>query len=348
MNPDWIAIHIFYASDSNPVLVECLRPLVRQLQRDSLIRRYFFIKYWMEGPHVRLRLLTTTPDYAEAVMAVAEPQITQFLKRRPALYEVDHESIRPHYKQMFIAEYGEAAWIQSYGEEGQMPFRPNNSHDVFPYEPEYGRYGGPEGVELAEWHFEHSSDVVLDLLGRANVHVRPVLLGLGAQLELPLLYTFLETDERVVEFLGNYMQFWQDTFGEDTSDRYPSFDRKYDRMATSLQDRVAQVRRIVFEGSLGGQTERERRWVEHIRELKLEVENLATAGKLRFSRASDPGGGEPTVVDDIGTAASILLSSYVHMTNNRLGVSILDEIYLSYVLRKSILAMADGAGQLTG
>ena len=34
--------------------------------------------------------------------------------------------------------------------------------------------------------------------------------------------------------------------------------------------------------------------------------------------------------------ATVLLSSYVHMTNNRLGVAILDEIYLSYLIQQSL------------
>ena len=33
----------------------------------------------------------------------------------------------------------------------------------------------------------------------------------------------------------------------------------------------------------------------------------------------------------------ILLSSYVHMTANRLGASILDEIYLAYINRLTVL-----------
>ena len=39
-------------------------------------------------------------------------------------------------------------------------------------------------------------------------------------------------------------------------------------------------------------------------------------------------------------ALAIVLSSYVHMTNNRLGVSILDEIYLSYVICRALSDMA--------
>ena len=44
--------------------------------------------------------------------------------------------------------------------------RPNNSCSYEPYEPEYGKYGGPAGVALAEWHFEHSSDLVIDAIRR--------------------------------------------------------------------------------------------------------------------------------------------------------------------------------------
>jgi hypothetical protein len=54
---------------------------------------------------------------------------------------------------------------------------------------------------------------------------------------------------------------------------------------------------------------------------------LADSGNLSFRDGP---------VRDPRAALAIVLSSYVHMTNNRLGVSILDEIYLSYVIGKAL------------
>ncbi|MET7969455.1 thiopeptide-type bacteriocin biosynthesis protein [Micromonospora sp. NPDC005305] len=330
---DWLSVHVFYASNANPMLVEGVRPLVDELRAEGLISRYFFIKYWMEGPHVRLRVLPAPGADPAVVKARVDEAIAAFLRRRPALYEVDSEGLGDLYKQMFLAEYGRERWDEEYGPDGVMPMRANNSWHHIPYEREYGRYGGPAGMELAEWHFEHSSDVVLDLLATTNVHVRPVLLGLSAQLTMMMCAVFLTDDERIAGFLDEYRRFWEVSYSEPSDDYHASFDNSYRRMDAALRDRLAQIRAAAREHADVRPGGVEGRWSAHCRELRDRVVAATERGDLVFQR----GGAEPTEVRDLDAALPILLSSYVHMTNNRLGVSILDEIYLSYVLRTALL-----------
>ncbi|MGS2616750.1 thiopeptide-type bacteriocin biosynthesis protein [Micromonospora sp. LZ34] len=329
----WLSVHVFYASNANPMLVEGVRPLVDELRAEGLISRYFFIKYWMEGPHVRLRVLPAPGVDPAVVRARVDAAVDAFLRRRPALYEVDSDGLGELYKQMYLAEYGRQRWDEEYGSDGVMPMRANNSYHHIPYEREYGRYGGPAGIELAEWHFEHSSDVVLDLLATTNVHVRPVLLGLSAQLTMMMCAVFLADDQRIAGFLDEYRRFWEVSYSEPSDDYHDSFDTSYRRMDDALRARLADIRAAARDGAdvrPGGVAGR---WSAHCRELRDRVVSAAERGELVFQR----GGGEPTVVSDLDAALPILLSSYVHMTNNRLGVSILDEIYLSYLLRTALL-----------
>ncbi|MFF5180735.1 lantibiotic dehydratase C-terminal domain-containing protein [Micromonospora sp. NPDC000316] len=329
----WLSVHVFYASNANPMLVEGVRPLVDELRAEGLISRYFFIKYWMEGPHVRLRVLPAPGVDPAVVRARVDAAIGAFLRRRPALYEVDSAGLGDLYKQMFLAEYSQQRWDEEYGPDGVMPMRANNSHHHIPYEREYGRYGGPAGIELAEWHFEHSSDVVLDLLATTNVHVRPVLLGLSAQLTMMMCAVFLDDDQRIAGFLDEYRSFWEVSYAEPSDDYHASFDTSYRRMDAALRGRLADIcvaARDRTSGRLGGV---EGRWLDHCTALRDRVVALVEGGELLFQR----GGGDLTPVTDLAAALPILLSSYVHMTNNRLGVSILDEIYLSYLLRAALL-----------
>ncbi|MEU1689065.1 thiopeptide-type bacteriocin biosynthesis protein [Micromonospora sp. NPDC005707] len=330
---DWLSVHVFYASNANPMLVEGVRPLVDELRAEGLISRYFFIKYWMEGPHVRLRVLPAPGADPAVVRARVDEAIAAFLRRRPALYEVDSDGLGDLYKQMFLAEYGRERWDEEYGPDGVMPMRANNSWHHIPYEREYGRYGGPAGMELAEWHFEHSSDVVLDLLATTNVHVRPVLLGLSAQLTMMMCAVFLTDDRRIAEFLDEYRRFWEVSYSEPSDDYHASFDNSYRRMDAALRDRLTQIRNGARDHADVRPGGVEGRWSAHCRELRDRVVAATERGELVFQR----GGAEPTEVRDLDAALPILLSSYVHMTNNRLGVSILDEIYLSYVLRTALL-----------
>ncbi|MGW3602786.1 lantibiotic dehydratase C-terminal domain-containing protein [Micromonospora sp. NPDC005161] len=329
----WLSVHVFYASNANPMLVEGVRPLVDELRAEGLISRYFFIKYWMEGPHVRLRVLPAPGVDPAVVRARVDAAIGAFLRRRPALYEVDSAGLGDLYKQMFLAEYGAQRWDEEYGPDGVMPMRANNSYHHIPYEREYGRYGGPAGVELAEWHFEQSSDVVLDLLATTNVHVRPVLLGLSAQLAMMMCAVFLDDDRRIAGFLDEYRRFWEVSYSEPSDDYHASFDTSYRRMDAALRGRLADIRVAAREQSTARVGGVEGRWLAHCRALRERVVALARDGELVFQR----GGGEPTPLTDLDAALPIQLSSYVHMTNNRLGVSILDEIYLSYLMRAALL-----------
>jgi hypothetical protein len=335
MNKNWISMHIFYSSNANPIIVDCLGPLISLLREHGLIQRYFFIKYWMEGPHVRLRLLPAEGVEEEEVKRVIEPIIDEYLRRRPALYELDPEQFRAFHKDMFVAEYGEDKWVEEYGEEGEMPLRPNNSFHHIEYEPEYARYGGIDGMEVAEWHFEKSSDIVMRLLRDTNARVRTIMLGLSIQLSLALCFGFLEDDQKVIDFLVNYLKYWQETFHKESFNLHSDFDKKYSKMAPELLQRIKEVRRYIVDNTPGSLTAIEREWAAHIRELRFRIDALVEAKKLVFEGKGEDGEVGPITPLDL-VYYQVLLSSYIHMTNNRLGVSILDEIYLSYILKRAL------------
>lgn len=320
----WISIHIHYASYPEPLLLECLRPLTSRLRERRLILGYFFIRYWFEGPHIRLRLLPE-PGREVEVRCEAEQAIGEFLRRRPALYTPDAEELGPLYKGFYLAEYGEEAWDEAYGAGGVMPIRPTNTMSYEEYTPEYHRYGGPVGVAVAEWHFEHSSDMVLDLITAANVHVRPVLLGQSLQMSLTMCDVLLDgEDDAIAEFFAVNRRYWERSHNVDpkAADRY--FDAAYGRCAARLRERITALRDGVRHDE-ARLTPMQRGWVRHARELR---------------RRLDSSSGIP---DDFTVGR--LLGSYLHMTNNRLGVTIPEEIYLSHLLRRALLPEPAGTSQ---
>ena len=329
----WISLHVFYAANANPVLVRCVRPLVADLRARGLLRSWFFIRYWLEGPHVRLRLLPAGPSAAAEVAATAQDALARFLRERPALYEEDRDSSGELYKNMFLAEYSQERWDELYGADGTMPFRDNNSVAPIPYERELSRYGGPVGMELAEWHFQESSEMVLTLLETTNVHVRTVLLGQAAQLTAALCFAFLGDEGEVAAFLTRYRTMWETSYQEPSDAQHERFDRSYQRMRDRLVERIRHVRDSARDDPAASPTPLERSWLAHCAELRDRVLKSAEAEALVFRDGAVP---------DPRAALAIVLSSYVHMTNNRLGVSILDEIYLSYVMVKALADLAPG------
>ncbi len=340
---EWVSLHVYYSGDADPMIVETVRPLVARLREDGLIDGWFFVKYWKGGPHLRLRFHPVSAEARDEVTTRAAGAVQEFLTRRPALFDVytDAESRGRVYKKMYVAEYGEESWNREYGADGQMPFEPNNSVAPAPYEPEYDRYGGETGVAIAEWHFERSSDLTAHLLAVSNTHVRPVLLGLATQLMLMSAYTFLGEDAAVRRFFQRYRAFWEAAYDEPTAERHAAFDRSFELTRATFEAKLARIRDLA-----GGGAEQpsgiERTWLTHCRDLRDRVRAAADRGELRFR---SPGGGDPEPMPYGEPLVTVLLSSYVHMTDNRLGASPGQEAYLSYLVERALEPGVVAAGQ---
>lgn len=56
--PKWHSVYIYYKDDPKYCLVEVIKPLIDELTEQELIQKFFFVKYWEDGPHLRLRTLS--------------------------------------------------------------------------------------------------------------------------------------------------------------------------------------------------------------------------------------------------------------------------------------------------
>ncbi|MEU5322048.1 lantibiotic dehydratase C-terminal domain-containing protein [Streptomyces sp. NPDC021056] len=329
----WQATHVFYAANPRPLLIECVRPLVDELEAEGLIASYFFINYWLEGPHVRLRLKPATPQAGPEVRRRTEQAIDAFLAARPALYEVDSGFLNDFYNTLFEIEFPGTERGHYMDDQGRMKLRRNNSRSAEAYEPEYGKYGGPAGIELAEWHFRHSSDLVIDALRTKNLHLRTVLLGTAAQLMMVMSASFLPGDQELADYLDSYYEFWHKAFPGTGFIGTTEYDSNYAAMAPDLAARFAGIRAAVGRGEPGALPAFLAGWAEHCAELRDRARVLAADGDLVF-RSWD--GERDETVTDPAVALPLLLSPYMHMTNNRLHVTIRDEAYLSHVLGRCL------------
>lgn len=330
---EWIAIHIYYAANPQPLLTRCVREIFREVGDAGLGNGYFFINYWLEGPHVRMRLKPVTAGDAARVRDIAERHIRDFLQQRPALYEVDMGFLNELFNTLFDLELNEEERQDYIGPDGRMNLRPNNDFAYLPYEPEYGKYGGPEGVELAEWHFQHSSDLVIEALRTMNLHLRTVLLGTSAQLMMVMSATFIDDDDQLADFLDRYHDFWQQAFPGTGFVESEAYRTGYAGVADELARRFERIRTATRTGQLAELPGFLQGWARHCRELRERVTALARRGALAFSSWDRT---RETRVDEPAVALTILLSPYMHMTNNRLHVTISDEAYLAYICARAL------------
>ncbi|WP_225845980.1 lantibiotic dehydratase C-terminal domain-containing protein [Streptomyces sp. HPF1205] len=329
----WQAYHVFYAASTRPFLLECVRPLVAELSRDGLLSGWFFINYWLEGPHIRLRLRPAAPAAAAQVRERATAAVEAFLRRRPALYEVKGGFLADLYNTLFELEYPGGEREPYVDENGHMRLRPNNSFSQEPYEPEYGKYGGPAGVELAEWHFQRSSELVMDAAATMNLHLRTVLLGVAAQLMMTMAGCLVPEQEALLRFLDRYHEYWNAAFAGTNFTARDGYDRAYRSMDAALTRRFSDIREAVAAPAPDRLPGFLRGWAEHCLDLRDRVSEAARRGDLVF-RSWD--GTRDLTVREPGEALPMLLSPYMHMTNNRLSVSVRDEAYLSYVLARAL------------
>jgi hypothetical protein len=310
-----------------------VEPLLGDLRSRNLISGYFFINYWLLGQHVRLRLKPTSPMAVPEVRERAETAIKTFIATKPSLYEGRPENAMRVYKEMLEREVPAAELAGYLDADGQPRLRPNNSFSWERYEPEYGKYGGPVGIELAEWHFRYASDLALAATREVNLHLHTVLLGFAAQLMMVMVSTFLPDTADQSQCLRRNHELW-DRAATHSKDRDPADRYAYPpERAARVGRRFTEIRAAIAADELDRLPEFERRWAVHCAELRRRVVGLAEAGKLIFS---GPGSHGDQVVTDPVSALQRLLTSYAHMTNNRLGVIIPREAYLYHLLGQAL------------
>jgi hypothetical protein len=80
VTPRWRAYHLHYHGDRDRLLLEFVRPTVADLLASKQIETFFFVRYALRGPHIRLRLRpneATFDTVHEAVTSAAACFFTQ-------------------------------------------------------------------------------------------------------------------------------------------------------------------------------------------------------------------------------------------------------------------------------
>lgn len=200
-----------------------------------------------------------------------------------------------------------------------------------PYEPELERYGGTLGVALAEYQFIASSRTALDLIGDWRAQRdgdRRVRLGKALLAMLVQLHAFSLSRARATTLAEAY---------------HNGYLHRVVRHSTNVT-----AYRRAFDAALGPQ---EARLVAYVNEAWCQLDNvdnipaslrhLAVAVRDVAERLKDLQRDRelalrqkvPTTWDD---AIALLIPSYLHMTNNKLGIDLSEESYLGHILLHSL------------
>jgi hypothetical protein len=164
----WASYHIFYHERIDRVLLRLVLPLVRELGRQRKIASFFFLRYGLGGPHVRLRLLCA-PRHRKSIDDALQRHAAEFFERYPSTMPRSEDEIRQ--RNRFFLDHDTAGGIDS--------VYPDNSVIELPFHPEVERYGGAELLEHSLRFFCLSSAYVLRQVERHPEAAKPHLLGLA-------------------------------------------------------------------------------------------------------------------------------------------------------------------------
>lgn len=149
----WVSLHIFYHEDLDRLALGLVPAIVESLSQSRYIDSFFFIRYKLGGPHLRLRL-HALPGLRQHVIDTASEAAREFLAREPSRASMPEEAIR---------QLNQAILAKDPHESDDAVY-PDNSLRIFPFNPEIQRYGGPALYGRSLELFAVSSSVALGLL----------------------------------------------------------------------------------------------------------------------------------------------------------------------------------------
>jgi Lantibiotic biosynthesis dehydratase C-term len=292
----WLNNHLYYHQDLGEVVHGFVRPLVAGLLRQGRIDSFFFIRYSLGGPHIRLRL-RPRPGASALAAEAAEAHARDFLARQPSMSKLTPDASLRINREILGADEHEV--------DGSV--YPDNTFLAFPFRPEVERYGGPDLWRHSLDLFAVSSATVLELLCGQSGEPRSRLLALAFRVLACQALSFARDEEDLVLLLRYAVDLW--------GEKMPRAQEKADRVLVAQRRTFDQL----FErelhllaagpGAAAGATE----------ESKAQLGDAAR--RLAWIvRAADRG-----VHQRIGT-------SQIHMTANRLGLNNAEEVYLSRIL----------------
>jgi hypothetical protein len=284
--PDWRAFHFHYHASLDRLLLDFIRPRLDTLVRERDIDRFFFVRYGLGGPHVRLRVRVREAR-APRVGAWLLARAGEFFARHPSTSPLSGDQIRSIHDSILRAD----------PEESETALYPDNFAREARFEPETDRYGGRALLELALDYFTLSSAGALEFLAAHGREPRARQLPIILQMLFGEAWSFAGDMDELLALLSS------------------SFVSAGPAMAAIVErgDRLFEQRQEVF---------------VRVLQAKLKAPPRGDAGMLLAA-----------AVQRAPRATRLrALSSQLHMTANRLGLSNAEEVYISRMVWRAARA----------
>lgn len=195
---------------------------------------------------------------------------------------------------------------------------PDFKIEAVPYEPEIRRYGGEKGMPVAETQFLYSSNIVLSLLNSKTSYNEIIVPALLLQLILVSIFCDNNLEEMTLFFSLQLhpLKSYSDYKPTDLDSYAVLYEKQKEIFARVIDSYYYQMIIEQISDSILDE------WRNNMSLIKLQIDGLMSKDALIFEKEYN------NKQHDFWT----ILESYIHMTNNRLGILNKDEAFLSYIL----------------
>lgn len=306
----WLSCHLYYYQDRDQPLRDFVAPLIVSLIASNKIDAFFFVRYGLGGPHLRLRLRTlsgATEQIVEEVQRAAQ----HFLRTKPSSCFLDEQEIRRTNEYILSTDPHET----------DDSVYPDNTLVFAPFRPEIARFGGPSLLPFSLTFFTISSVVSLLFLSQ---HLNtPRSFRLAAVLQL-LLHQALGFAADEVE-LRLLLSYGVDGWGHSAPRLLEKGDEIFASQATALLK--------LFTAAVGS--------LRSLLPSEVPTAEAPSFLAVAASRLSaDIGKHDPLIRLRIGT-------SQLHLTATRLGLSNAEEVYISRLLCNTLQELLSARSDIT-
>ncbi|MDT8999856.1 thiopeptide-type bacteriocin biosynthesis protein [Paucibacter sp. APW11] len=311
---DWLAMHI-YLSDpalNNAFLCEWMHPRIQALLQQNLAEAWFFVRYWEGGPHLRVRVKGLSASTRASLLDETREAAQRWLSPTPPSRE---------------AYYGAHGFDGAPVDKELLPWHGEGAVNVEDYEPEWVRYGGAEAMLINERLFERSSQLCVALIKASGDDIVKRL-GLSLGMMAAIAQSISADVARMAEFFEHYADYWS-RYSSQTRTLADQLDQNQQISAAELQRLREQLRED--SNSRSPQALMRSACQQAIRGLG----GLHEQGRLIL-----PFDAQPTRNAGAHQAAIYnIISSQLHMMNNRLGLVPAQEIFLAKRLSTALRAL---------
>jgi thiopeptide-type bacteriocin biosynthesis protein len=326
---DWHALHIFLSEPtlSNRFLVEWLAPQARQQLLAGHARNWFFVRYWEGGPHLRVRLKGMPAAQREVWHAAVQQALTPYLNPEPVARET---------------YYGAHGFDGAPIDLTTLPWHAEGSVIEQPYEPEWQRYGGSQAMAVHEVLFDLSSTLAAALV-RTSLTDPMRRMALSASVMPEFALAWRADAATLADFFDTYAAYWAN---------YSQATRRFAEQlgsTASAPPAAAQVQALAeqVQAAAGGIDTQARAPHVLLRQgLREAVQQLGAAHAHGLLRQPLDG----RTVESPGAyamAVQSMLSSQLHMFNNRMGLVPAQEVVLAKGISRTARALLGQAAPHT-